>query len=479
MSPFKITPVILCGGSGTRLWPLSRKSFPKQFLSLNSHNSQTLLQETYTRILGLKGLQNPILICNEEHRFIAAEQMRGINIKPKSILLEPYGKGTLAAITLAAIKSFEDEDDPILIVLSSDHFIKNHSQFIKVIEQSLKDVLKDKIVCFGIKPNKPATGYGYIKAKEPFTKENPRGISIKKFMEKPNLEMAKTMYKDPFFFWNSGIFFFKAKTILNEVKKFHPEVFNLCEKSLSKSSKDLDFQRLDKNTFEKCPNLSIDIAVMERTKLGMIFPIDIGWRDIGSWDAVWEISKKSDKNNFLSGNVIVEDSQNCYLRSENRLLVALGIKELVVVETSDAILVANKNNSQEIKDIVEKLKNENLLEGVEHKKIYRPWGFYETLIEERFWKVKLIKVKSGESLSLQMHKFRSENWVVVNGTATVQINQKTIVLQKNQNISIPAGSLHRLSNNNSEDLKIIEVQSGSYLGEDDITRFEDNYGRNK
>lgn len=477
MKPISITPVILCGGSGTRLWPLSRKSYPKQFLSLNSHSEKTLLQETFERVFDLKGLENPILICNEEHRFIAAEQMREININPKSILLEPFGRGTAAAIALAALKLLEKEKEPILIVLSSDHFIKDNKQFIKLIEKSLENVLKNEIVIFGIKPYKPATGYGYIKAKKSFLKKKIEGLSIEKFIEKPNLEKAKEIFKNPSFFWNSGIFFFKAKTILEEIKKYYPDILTCCSESLKNSSKDLDFQRLEKKSFEKCPNISIDLAVMEKTKLGTIFPLEVGWTDIGTWDSVWEISEKNEDGNFISGNVLSKNTKNCYLRSKQRLLVALGIKELVIVETDDAILVANKSNSQDIKNIVDELQKNNIPEGKEHKKIYRPWGFYETLIEESFWKVKLIRVKPGQSLSLQMHKFRSEHWVVVSGVASIQINKKLFTLNKNQNISIPAGNLHRLTNNNEEELSIIEVQTGTYLGEDDIKRFDDNYGR--
>lgn len=477
MNSSSITPVILCGGSGSRLWPLSRKSYPKQFLSLNSHNEKTLLQETFERISDLKGLENPILICNEEHRFIAAEQMREININPKSILLEPFGRGTAAAIALAAIKSLEKEEEPILLVLSSDHFFKDKNQFIKVIEKSLENVLKNEIVIFGVKPNKPSTGYGYIKTKKPFIKNEIEGLFLEKFIEKPNLEIAKEIYNNPSFFWNSGIFFFKAKTILKEIKKYYPNILTYCNEAVKKSSMDLDFQRLEKNSFEKCPNISIDIAVMEKTKLGTIFPLDVGWTDIGTWDSAWEVSQKNEDGNFISGNVISKNSKNCYLRSKKRLLVALGIKELVIVETDDAILVANKSNSQDIKNIVDELQKNNIPEGKEHKKTFRPWGFFETLIEENFWKVKLIKVKSGQSLSLQMHKLRSEHWVVVSGVASIQVNKKLYTLNKNENISIPAGSLHRLTNNTQEELSIIEVQTGSYLGEDDIKRFDDNYGR--
>ena len=479
MSKNPIIPIILCGGSGTRLWPLSRKSFPKQFLNINDKNNKTLLQKTQERLASIKNIQKPILICNEEHRFIVAEQMREINISPWKILLEPFGRNTSAAVSLGALSALEKYENPNLLILSADHNIKDTKKFVERIYEGLIYSEKGRLVTFGVVPDSSETGYGYIEAEKSLNVNDVRGENIIRFIEKPNKNLAEKLIKDDRYAWNSGIFLFKAKTILNEIDKFAPQINQYCRESLKNNEKDLDFQRINKSFFSKCPNISIDISVMEKTKLGTVLPLDVEWSDIGSWESVWKLSTKDLNGNSLKGNVVTKNTEDCYLRSENRLLVALGIKELVIVETSDAILVANKSNTQEIKDIVEKLKNENILEGIEHKKIYRPWGFYETLIEESFWKVKLIKVKSGESLSLQMHKFRSENWVVVKGTATVQINQKTITLQKNQNISIPTGSLHRLSNNSSEDLKIIEIQSGSYLGEDDIVRFDDNYGRNK
>ncbi len=474
-----ITPVILSGGSGTRLWPLSRESFPKQYLCLISEDNKSMFQLTQQRISNLKGLTNPILICNEEHRFIVAEQMREIGIKPQSILLEPFGRGTAAAITLAALKSLELEDDPLLLVLSADHYIKNSNDFIDVIERSIKSVLNNKLVTYGIKPNYSSTGYGYIKCKKNNNDNDQEGSSIEKFLEKPDLEKAKKMLMDSTFLWNSGIFFFKAKIILKEIRKFHPEIFNICNSSIKNSEIDLDFQRIDKNSFMECPNIPIDIAVMEKTNLGFVFPLKVGWKDVGSWDSVWEISNKDKDGNSKKGNILSTKTKNCYLRSEDRLIVALGIEDLAIVETRDALLVAKKSYSQEIKHVVDKLKKEKISEGILHKRIYRPWGFFETLIEENLWKVKLIEVKAGESLSLQMHKYRSEHWIVVKGKAKVQIGDKIIYLGPNQTVSIPCGSLHRLSNETKEDLKIIEVQTGSYLGEDDIIRCDDNYGRLK
>ena len=473
-----VTPVILCGGSGTRLWPLSRKSYPKQFLSFNSEDNNSLLQETYKRISQLPGVQKPILICNEEHRFIVAEQMRSIDIEPEIILLEPSGRGTLPAITLAALKAKEKANDSIILILSSDHHIGNNEKFINAISNSIEKVLEGKLVTFGIKPTFPSTGYGYIKIKKNNFEDFNKGLDIESFIEKPNSKIANLIYKDQGYYWNSGIFIFKAESILNEIKKYEKETFELCSKSLSDRLIDLDFQRLDKKSFLKCPILSIDVAVLEKTNFGIVFPLEVEWNDIGSWDAVWEISKKDNNGNFMQGNVLCPSSYNSYLRSERRLLVTIGIKDLIVVETSDAVLVADRDYSQDVKHVVNELKNKKINEGQEHKRIYRPWGFFETYMESNFWKIKFIEVKPNASLSLQSHNFRSEHWIVVGGTATVVLDENEFQLLKNQSIFIPKNSKHRLSNKTKEPVSIIEVHSGSYLGEDDILRYEDNYGRN-
>ncbi len=477
MSKHSILPVILCGGSGSRLWPLSRKSFPKQFLSISSDSGKSLLQNTYQRIKPLKGLKEPILICNEEHRFIVAEQMREINIKPLSILLEPFGRNTAPAVTLAALKSLEFEEDVNLLVLSSDHIIGNEEQFLKVVNSGLEYSNKGKLVTFGVIPEEPDTGYGYIKSAEPLEDSGIKGSRIDGFVEKPNLTTANELIKDKRYTWNSGMFLFKANIILEEVKNFSPEILNACKKSLEEKLFDLDFQRLNQDSFIKCPNISLDVAVMEKTEKGFVLPLKANWTDIGSWNAVWKISKKDKSNNFIEGSVLAKNSQNCYLRGEKRLIAALGVKDLIVIETSDAILVADKSQSQEVKNIVNCLKERGIREGQEHKRIYRPWGFYESLIEEERWQVKIINVKPGEKLSLQMHHHRSEHWIVVSGTANVEIDEKEITLHENQSSYIPIGSKHRLSNPGKIPLKLIEVQSGAYLGEDDIHRFDDDYGR--
>ena len=477
MPASSIIPVILCGGSGSRLWPLSRKSYPKQFLSINSDSNKSLFQNTYQRIKNLKGLKEPILICNEEHRFIVAEQMREINIKPRSIILEPIGRNTAPAITLAALISKEFEKDAQLLVLSSDHIIEDEKQFIKVIYEGIKYANDGRLVTFGVIPDEPATGYGYIKSAEPLEGSEIKGSRIESFIEKPDLITANKLIKDKRYSWNSGMFLFKANAILNEIKNFTPEVLYSCKKSLEGKLFDLDFQRLDQDSFYNCPSISIDVAVMEKTIKGTVLPLKANWTDIGSWNAVWKISKKDESNNYIEGSVIAKNSQNCYFRGEQRLIAALGVKNLIVIETSDAILVADKNQSQEVKNIVNYLKERGIREGQEHKKIYRPWGSYESIVEEERWQVKIINVKPGEKLSLQMHHHRSEHWIIVSGTAQVEIDDKEITLHENQSSYIPIGSKHRLSNPGKIPLKLIEVQSGSYLGEDDIHRFEDNYGR--
>ena len=470
-----IVPIILCGGTGSRLWPLSRKSYPKQFLSINPEENKSLLQKTQQRIQEVNEIKSPILVCNEDHRFIVAEQMREINIKPLSIILEPFGRNTAPAIAISAIKSLQFEDDPILLVLSSDHQIENINKFVEVVNSSIKYAKAGKIVTFGIVPNSPNTGYGYIEGEEDY--QDLVATNIKSFIEKPNKKKAKELISMKRFTWNSGMFLFKASTILNELNKFHPDIVINCRESLDNKLLDLDFERIKSDSFSKCPDISIDIAVMEKTNLGTVIPLDVGWNDIGSWGSVWEISKKDVEGNVVQGNILSKKNKNCLLRGENRLIVGIGLENLIVIETSDAILVANKESSQDIKNIVEELKMKGIKEGIEHKKIFRPWGNYSSLLEDQRWQVKLIYVKPGEQLSLQMHHHRSEHWVVVSGTAKVEIDNDQMMLSENQSAYIPLGSTHRLSNPGKIPLYLIEVQSGSYIGEDDIERFEDNYGR--
>ena len=473
-----IIPVILSGGSGTRLWPLSRESYPKQFLALDSRTKKTLLQKTYERLLGLKGLENPILICNKDHRFIVAEQFREINTNPQAIILEPEGRNTAPAIAVAALQAISLGKDPFLLILAADHLIENIVEFQKVIQSAKTYANQGRLVTFGIVPTCAETGYGYIEAKElPSEEGQITGLEINKFIEKPNKNIAEKLIKDSRYTWNSGMFLFKASSIINELEKFSPEIINYCKTAIEKDVEDLDFLRLESESFKKCPKISLDVAVMEKTKLGTVLPLNVGWNDIGSWKSLWDVSEKNDDGNYITGRVIAEISKNCYLKSEQRLIVGIGIENLIVVDTSDAILVANRDQSQNIGNIVKSLIASDFPEGKMHRKIYRPWGNYTTIVEGNRWLVKLIEVKPNASLSLQMHHHRAEHWVVVNGTALIEKNGEKKLLSENESTFIPLGCKHRLSNPGKMKLELIEVQSGTYLDEEDIVRFEDSYGR--
>jgi len=475
-----IIPVILSGGSGTRLWPLSRESYPKQFLALDSRTKKTLLQKTYERLIGLEGLANPILICNENHRFIVAEQFREINTDPQAIILEPVGRNTAPAIAVAALKALSLGEDPLLLILAADHLIENILEFQKVIQSAKAYAKKGRLVAFGIVPTCAETGYGYIEAKElPIREDQITGLEINKFIEKPNKNIAEKLIKDSRYTWNSGMFLFKASSIISELEKFHPEIINYCKIAIEKDVEDLDFLRLESESFKKCPKISLDIAVMEKTKLGTVLPLNVGWNDIGSWKSLWDISQKNNDGNYINGRVIAEKSKNCYLKTEQRLIVGIGIENLIVVDTNDAILVANKDQSENIGNIIKSLSSSAFPESKLHRKSYRPWGNYTTIVEGKRWLVKLIEVNPNASLSLQMHHHRAEHWVVVNGTALIEKNGEKQLLSENESTFIPLGCKHRLSNPGKMKLELIEVQSGTYLDEEDIIRFEDFYGRIK
>ena len=476
LSKINIIPTILSGGVGSRLWPLSRSSFPKQFLRLDEDCENTLLQETFIRLKGLKNLNNPIIVCNEEQRFIAAEQMRQINVDPVKILLEPFGKNTAPAITLSALIASEIWNDPILLILSADHKIKNKESFKKAIEEGLIFAENGRIVTFGITPNGPKTDYGYIESEEEISAEV-NFSNIKRFIEKPNKNLAEKFLKNKNFAWNSGIFLSKASTILNELSKFEPQIVDICKNSLSNNDLDLNFRRIDKEFFKSCPSKSIDVAVLEKTNLGTVIKLDAGWDDLGSWKSICDNSKKDLNNNILKGNTFAKNVKNSYLRSENRLIVGLGIENLLVIETVDTVLVANKDSLISMKELIEDLERENYEEIKINKKVHRPWGHFTSLIKEENWQVKRLRINPNESLSLQMHNFRAENWIVVKGIAKVQVDEKICFLNPNESIYIPKGAKHRLSNTNKNALEIIEVQIGTYLGEDDIIRFKDKYKR--
>ena len=465
-----IIPVILSGGSGTRLWPLSRKHYPKQFLSII--NDTTLFQDTILRLPD--DISSPLIICNEEHRFIVAEQLRQINSSNQGIILEPVGKNTAPAIAIAAMNLKNIKEDPILLVLSADHLIDKRQEFFKSIRIASKIAKQGKLVALGIKPEKPEIGYGYI---EVYSSEKNEYYNIISFTEKPNIDLAQKYLNSGKHYWNSGIFMFKASVYLEELKKYEPEIYNICQKSCINTSKDLDFIRLDNNAFNKCPVKSIDYAVMEKTNSGVVVPLNGGWSDVGSWEAIWDSKSKDNQNNVSEGDIVLNRVKNSIIYSSNRLVAVNDISDLVIIDTQDALLVSSKKNSQDIKHIVYKLKSDNRTETLNHRKVYRPWGYFDSIDYGIGYKVKRIFVNPSAKLSLQKHQKRAEHWVVVKGVAKVTCGKKVFNLKENQSTYIPRGEIHRLENNGNETLEIIEIQTGKYFGEDDIIRLEDDYER--
>ncbi len=476
----RIIPIILAGGTGTRLWPVSRKSFPKQFINLID-DEYTLLQKTYKRIDNLDEICKPIIICNEEHRFIVAHQMQEMKINPLDIILEPEGRNTTSAITIAALRAleiFKDKNiDPILLILSSDHQIKDIKKFQLAIKSSIDMALMDNLIVFGVPPTHPATGYGYIKSEKLLDHKKYVPSKVDKFIEKPDEETAKYFIKDKKYSWNSGIFVFKATAILGEIKNFAPDILKNCEESLNASQRDLDFLRLEKTFFINCNNISIDISVFEKTKKGFVIPLSCGWNDVGSWESLWKISSKDQNGNYLNGRVLAQYTKDSMVRSEDKLVVSIGLENVIIIETKDAVLVSNKEYSHNVKDIVSLLNEKGFKEAQNHKIVYRPWGSFLSIEEDKTWQIKKIEVNPESSLSLQMHFHRSEHWVVVNGTAKVEVDNLEKIIGPNESVYIPLGAKHRLSNPTKLPLTLIEIQSGNYLGEDDIKRFEDKYGR--
>ena len=466
-----IIPIILAGGSGTRLWPLSRKLQPKQFISIL--NETSLFQDTLLRLP--KEALDPIVICNEDHRFLVAEQAREINVTLNSIILEPIGKNTAPAIALAAIKVLKDFENPILIVLASDHKIENTNAFHDAIKTAHKLAENNKLVTFGIIPESAETGYGYIETEK---KDKAEYFEIKSFVEKPNKKNAIKFLNSGNYFWNSGMFMFNASIYLSELNKFEPEILSSCKKSLNNEYKDLEFLRIDKTEFSKSPNQSIDYAVMEKTNKAKVVPLDAGWSDIGSWDALMHSKIKDSLGNVVEGDVTLDNVKNSYLHSSSRLIAASNIEDLIVIETQDALLVTTRDNSLNIKNIVKRLKENKRTEAENHRKVYRPWGYYDSIDIGQNFQVKRILVNPGAKLSLQKHLYRSEHWVVVRGVAKITRGDEIFYLKENQSTYISQGEKHRLENTEKYPLEIIEVQTGNYLGEDDIVRLKDDYQRN-
>ncbi len=472
-----LTPVILSGGAGTRLWPLSRELYPKQLLALTGE--RTMLQQTALRLAGLATVA-PIVVCNEAHRFLVAEQLRQLSIEPRAMVLEPFGRNTAPAIALAALAALkvsasDPGEDPALLVLPADHVIRNVPAFQEAVRVALAAAEQGQLVTFGIVPSAPETGYGYIQRGP--ASGNAGAHRIARFVEKPKLERAQEFLKAGDHYWNSGMFMFRASLYLRELERFAPQIAKVCRSAFQGARSDLDFIRIDAQVFEQCPSDSIDYAVMEKTSDAVVVPLDAGWSDVGSWSALHAASDADSHGNVSHGDVISEDTQGCYLYSESRLVAAVGLDEHVVVETKDAVLVAPKNRVQDVKKLVARLKEAGRYEHSLHREVFRPWGSYDSIENGERFQVKRLKVKPGATLSLQMHHHRAEHWIVVSGTARVTRGDEVFLLEENQSTYIPIGVKHRIENPGMIPLHIIEVQSGSYLGEDDIVRFDDRYGR--
>jgi mannose-1-phosphate guanylyltransferase/mannose-1-phosphate guanylyltransferase/mannose-6-phosphate isomerase len=471
MSEQTFYPVILSGGSGSRLWPLSRSLYPKQLLPLSSE--RTMIQETVLRSSEGR-FAAPVIICNEAHRFIVAEQMQEIGVTPLRLMLEPIGRNTAPAIAAAALVLAEIDADAILAVFPSDHVITDHRGFLAALDKAGVAAAAGHLVTFGMKPTGPETGYGYIQQGVALTEG---AFAVERFIEKPDIERARAMLAQPGYLWNSGMFVFKASVFLDEMRRLCPDIVAAVGEALAAAKIDSDFLRLDADEFAGSPSASIDYAVMEHTARAAVVPSDFGWSDVGSWSALWEISGKDKVGNAVAGDVITVDCANSYLRGDGVLVAGVGLRDIIVVATEDAVLVADRTHVQEVKKVVDSLKEKKRSEGDLHRKVYRPWGFYQSIDAGTRFQVKQITVKPGARLSLQMHHHRAEHWVVVEGTALITRNDETFLLRENESTFIPIGTKHRLENPGKVPLILIEVRSGVYLSEDDIVRLEDNYGR--
>lgn len=474
MSP--IVPVILSGGSGTRLWPLSREHYPKQLLALAGE--RTMLQQTALRVDGISGIQPPVLVCNEDHRFLVAEQMRELGKAPAAIILESVGRNTAPALTLAALFLIEKDPEASMLVMPADHVIQDVPAFQLAVEQAAHSANDGYLATFGILPGKPETGYGYIRQGQPLAGHEPARC-VASFVEKPNAETAAQYLASGEYLWNSGMFLLRAQVWINELRHYRPDILEACEAAYRQGRPDGEFYRVNGDAFKASPSDSIDYAVMEHTDRAVVMPLAAGWSDIGAWSAIWETTARDAMGNVTRGDVYAHDTRNALIISKHRLVAAVGLKDIIVVETPDAVLVAHKDCAQDVKEIVSRLKREQRSEHQIHRRVYRPWGSYEGVDAGKRFQVKRLIINCGAAISLQLHHHRAEHWVVVNGTAKVTRGEETILLSENQSVYIPIGMKHRLENPGNIPLEIVEVQSGSYLGEDDIVRFEDRYNRHK
>lgn len=464
-----IKTVIMAGGSGSRLWPLSRSLYPKQFLTLVGE--KTMFQTTAERVVDISD-GSPLVVCNEEHRFIVAEQVRAMNMKA-DILLEPVGRNTAPAITLAALQSVASNEDPLLLVLAADHVIEDAATFRQQVLNAKPLAEAGSLVTFGIVATGPEIGYGYIRRGE----SDGKGFKVAAFIEKPDLERAQSYVGSGDYYWNSGMFLFKASRYIEELEKFRPDILEACRKSFKTLKSDMDFVRIDEAAFSGCPDESVDYAVMEKTNSAVVVPLDVGWSDVGAWSSLWNVSGKDTDGNVTTGDVMCQATRNSMIKSTSRLVATVGISDVVVVETKDAVLVAAKDQVQDVKKIVERLKAAGRSEYQLHREVYRPWGKYDLIDNGERYQVKRITVKPGNKLSLQMHHHRAEHWIVVSGTAKVHRDDEEFILTENTSVYLPVGCVHSLENPGKIPLELVEVQSGAYLGEDDIVRIDDIYGR--
>lgn len=469
-----ILPVIMAGGTGSRLWPLSRELFPKQYLRLSGDDS--MLQETILRLEGLN-TSAPIIICNEQHRFLAAEQLRQIGQLKNNIILEPVGRNTAPAVALAALSAInKNDEDPLLLVLAADHVIEDIDSFHMAINKAISYADGGKLVTFGIVATGPETGYGYIQRGE---QSGSDGYNVCRFVEKPDIKTAQTYLDTGEYYWNSGMFLFRAKRYLEELRKYRPDILDVCIDAIQNVNKDSieDFVRVSERVFASCPDESIDYAVMEKTTDAVVIPLNAGWNDVGSWSALWEVSERDTNNNSLSGDIFTHNARDCYIKSEDTLVAAIGVDNLVIINTKDAVLVIDKSQVQDVKKVVEYLKINLRREYKLHRESYRPWGRHDEIVNTKKYHINKVTVKPGGKFSLQRHLHRAEHWVILSGTAEVTLDDKVFLLTENQSTFIPAGSIHMLENPGKIPLELLEIESGSYLGDDDIIRLKDHYGQ--